>query len=77
MKNTNEYNYSLGIEGMRCGGCETHINDVIRRNFNVKKVKSSHRKNLTIIKSNEEIGLDRLTSLITELGYKVTYARKL
>lgn len=27
------------IDGMMCGMCEAHINDAIRRNFNVKKVK--------------------------------------
>ena len=37
------------IDGMMCGMCEAHINDAIRRNFNVKKVKSSHSKGETVI----------------------------
>lgn len=39
----------LKIEGMICGMCEAHINDMIRRNFDIKKVTSSHKKNLTVI----------------------------
>jgi copper chaperone CopZ len=28
---------TIGIDGMMCGMCESHINDVIRREFKVKK----------------------------------------
>ena len=35
----------LTIDGMMCGMCESHVNDAIRANFNVKKVRSSHAKN--------------------------------
>ena len=36
--------YVLGIDGMSCGMCEAHVQDVIRRNIDVKKVKASHLK---------------------------------
>lgn len=36
---------TLGIDGMMCGMCESHMNDAIRNNFDVKKVTSSHSKN--------------------------------
>lgn len=49
----------LHIDGMMCGMCESHINDAVRRNFNVKKVVSSHSKNTTEIISETE--LDRET----------------
>ena len=32
------------INGMACGMCESHVNDVIRQNFQIKKVTSSHKK---------------------------------
>lgn len=35
---------TVGIEGMSCGMCEAHINDVVRREFKVKSVKSSVKK---------------------------------
>lgn len=28
---------TLKIDGMMCGMCESHMNDVIRKNFKVKK----------------------------------------
>ena len=41
----------LKIDGMMCGMCESHINDAIRRAFNVKKVTSSHSKGETVVLS--------------------------
>ena len=32
---------TLKIDGMMCGMCESHMNDLIRKNFKVKKVTSS------------------------------------
>ena len=43
----------LKIDGMMCGMCESHINDAIRRAFNVKKVTSSHSKGETVVLSEE------------------------
>lgn len=37
------------IDGMQCGMCESHVNDLVRKNFKVKKVKSSHRTGECII----------------------------
>ena len=31
---------TIGIDGMMCEMCETHINDAIRKNFTVKSAKS-------------------------------------
>ena len=41
---------NIGINGMMCGMCESHINDVIRQNFKIKKVTSSHKKGLTRVR---------------------------
>ena len=30
---------TLKIDGMMCGMCEAHMNDLIRKNFKVKKIK--------------------------------------
>ncbi len=61
----------LGIEGMSCGMCESHINDTIRREFNVKKVKSSHKKNQTEILSVMPLDEAELRRAIDATGYKV------
>ncbi len=63
--------YLVKIEGMMCGMCEAHINDIIRKNFDVKKLKSSHRKNLTTFISDDLIDEDKLKELISKDGYNV------
>lgn len=64
-----EYIYTININGMRCGMCESHINDAIRRNFKVKKVTSSHLKNKTVIISYEPIVQERIKEVIDATGY--------
>ena len=62
---------TVGIEGMMCGMCESHINDVVRKNFKVKKVNSSHAKALCEIIENE-IDEAKLKKAISDTGYSVT-----
>ena len=63
---------TLKIDGMMCGMCETHINDVIRREFKIKKTTSSHKKGETVILSEEELDRDKLKKAITDLGYDLS-----
>lgn len=62
---------TVGIDGMMCGMCESHVNDAIRKSFDVKKVSSSHSKKQTEIISEEEINEDKLRAVIDETGYTV------
>ena len=62
----------VGIDGMMCGMCESHINDAIRNHFTVEAVHSSHKKRETVIISREAIDEDELCKVIEETGYKVT-----
>ena len=61
----------LKIDGMACGMCESHINDVVRRTCDVKKVTSSHSKGETVILSDEDISEEALRAVIEPTGYKV------
>lgn len=63
---------TVGIEGMSCGMCEAHINDVVRREFKVKSVKSSVKKKNSEIVSKEPIDEEKLRKTITDTGYTVT-----
>ena len=62
---------TVGIDGMMCGMCESHVNDAIRKSFDVKKVSSSHSKKETEIISEEAIDEDKLRAVIDETGYTV------
>lgn len=59
----------LKIDGMMCGMCESHINDMIRKNFAVKKVTSSHGKGKTDIITENPIAEEDLRKAIDETGY--------
>ena len=61
----------LKVEGMRCGMCEAHINDTVRKIAKIKKVSSSHKKNETIIISDDDIDEKLFIDSITSLGYKI------
>ncbi|MGN0333292.1 MAG: heavy-metal-associated domain-containing protein [Lachnospiraceae bacterium] len=62
---------TLKIYGMACGMCESHINDVVRKGFAVKKVTSSHSKGLTEILSENPLDEEKLKQAIGETGYAV------
>ena len=62
----------LHINGMMCGMCESHINDVIRREFKIKKVTSSHSKGITEILSEEPLNEEQLRNAIKQTGYTLT-----
>lgn len=61
----------LEIEGMACGMCEAHINEAVRRAFQVNKVSSSHTKKQTVIIAEQNISEQKLKDVITEAGYDV------
>lgn len=62
---------TVEVQGMMCGMCETHVNDVVRKNFDVKKVTSSHTKNKTEIISENPIDEEKLAEAIKSTGYTV------
>ena len=62
---------TVGIDGMMCGMCESHVNDAIRKSFDIQKVSSSHSKKKTEIISEEAIDEDKLRAVIDETGYTV------
>ncbi len=60
----------LKIDGMMCGMCEAHINEVIRKVVaDAKKVKSSHAKGESSFLSAQEPDFEQLQAAIAETGY--------
>ena len=62
---------TLEVEGMRCGMCETHVNDVVRRVEGVKKVKSSHIKGRTVVVAEDGMNAALIKEAIAKQGYGV------
>lgn len=63
---------TVGVDGMMCGMCESHINDAIRKAFSVKKVTSSHSKGQTVILTEQDIDEAEIRKAIDATGYTVT-----
>ncbi|HAE44352.1 MAG TPA: ATPase P [Lachnospiraceae bacterium] len=57
------------VDGMMCPMCESHVNDMIRKNFNVKKVSSSHKKKEAYIVSERPLTREELEESLSTLGY--------
>lgn len=68
---TNLTEYTLGVDGMKCGMCESHVNDVVRKVEGVKKVTSSHMKNNCVIVMEETCSKDAIKEAITKQGYRI------
>lgn len=62
---------TVSIEGMACGMCEAHINEIVRNEFWVKKVTSSHAKKQTVILAEKDISRQELKNTVEKAGCKV------
>ena len=67
---------TLSIDGMACNMCEAHMNDAVRKAFNVKKVTSSYSAKETIIITENDIDDNKLKELVEETGYEFKGIKK-
>ncbi len=68
--------FTLKLDGMMCGLCESHINEIFRYNFSVKKVTSSHTKGETVILTENDLDEAKLKEIIDKTGYKLLSVSK-
>ena len=61
----------LKIDGMMCGMCEAHMNDAIRKAFQVEKVSSSHTKHEPEIVSEAPLDEALLEKTVAATGYEL------
>lgn len=61
----------IEVQGMACGMCESHVNDVVRRVAGVKKVSSSHTKNQTVVVAEDDVNQEAIVQAIKTQGYSV------
>lgn len=70
------WKYTVQVSGMMCGMCESHVNDAVRKAFEVKKVASSRSKGETTIIIERELDEDALRNAIAATGYEVGEIRR-
>ena len=64
--------YILGIDGMRCGMCEMHIEEAISKALKVKKVKASHIKNQVVVITELNLVESDFRDILDPTGYRIT-----
>lgn len=62
---------TVQIEGMACAMCESHVNDAIRREFDVVSVCSSHSDKNTEILAKDPINEEKIAEVVESIGFKV------
>ena len=63
----------IKVDGMMCGMCEAHINDVIRREIReAKKVSSSAGKGVSTFVTEQAVDEESLRKAIAATGYTMT-----
>ena len=70
------WKYTIQVDGMMCGMCESHVNDAVRKAFPVKKVTSSRSKKETVVITEAELDQEALQAAISAIGYDVGEIRK-
>ena len=62
---------TLKIDGMMCGMCESHMNDVVRKSCSPKKVNSSAKNGETVVISAAPLDIPYLKQQIKDIGYEL------
>ena len=68
--------YILGIDGMRCGMCEVHVEEAIGKALKAKRIKASHLKNEVVVIIEDELTIDDFKKILDPTGYRVTSFNK-
>ena len=76
MEEQKMWKYTIQVNGMMCGMCESHVNDAVRKDFPVKKVTSSRSKKETVVITEAELDQEALREAISATGYDVGEIRK-
>ena len=69
-------NITIGVDGMMCGMCETHVAGAIRQAFpEAKKVKASRKKKQVTLEIDREPTEEEVRGVIEATGYDFTGIR--
>lgn len=68
--------YILGIDGMKCGMCEAHIEETIRKNIKLKSVKASHIKSQIVVITELDLTIEDFKKSLDPTGYRLELFEK-
>ena len=61
----------IGIDGMMCGQCESHVSEMLRRIEGALVVKASHLRSLATVLSPRPISKEEAEKALEGSGYKL------
>ena len=67
---------TLKVDGMMCGMCESHVNEVVRKTVQVEKVTSHPSRGDGSVVSPQPLDIEALKAAIADTGYIVTGAEE-
>ncbi len=63
---------SLSVLGMKCGGCESSVNEKVSSLDGVISVTANHKENSVDIEFDDnKISLDAITGVISSAGFEI------
>lgn len=62
----------ITVEGMMCGMCEAHVNDVLRKIPGVRKASSSRARKQAVVECEETVSDEMLLEAIQATGYQAS-----
>lgn len=63
---------TIKINGIMCNNCVAHINETIKKEFDINKVTTSKDSGISEVISNNELSEEKLREVISREGYEVT-----
>lgn len=61
----------LNVKGMMCEGCERRVVNALSELEEIKNVEASHKDGTVKFKLDRDIEIDKIKSIIEDLGYEV------
>lgn len=71
MFNKNKIVSKLLVEGMHCNSCAKRIEDTLKKNKDIKKVKINLNTKEVLITSTNELDINNIKEIVNNLGYNV------
>ena len=65
------WKYTVKVDGMMCGMCESHVNDAIRKGLTVKKVKASKNSGQVVVVTEENLTEEDFHRVLDPTGYEM------
>ncbi len=68
--------YIIGIDGMKCGMCEVHVEETIAKDVKAKKIKANRHNKEVVVITDLELNEFYFHKILDPTGYRITSFKK-